>query len=160
MFHPIDTGSTSTITIFSDTISPFTSIVDLGYIEEKLKNFKDISIHPVFITIGLVDAEPVVVYELSAINNTCAYPDQTILSRTKTIWSGFIPIQSLFSSEVLLIRVCGTGEKPGIGIRHSTMAKLHGVLPNYYSFIVIHIHSTDVVDDVYRALGLSTVDYM
>lgn len=154
VFHPIDGSSTHTIIISSEAISPFTSIVDFRYIEEKLKDFKDISIHPVFITIGLVNAEPVVVYELSDANNTCAYPDQTIFSKTKDAWGSFIPIQSLFNNEVLFLRVCGTSEKPGIGVSRSTIAKIRSTTPNYCSFIVIHIYNTDIVDDVYRALGL------
>lgn len=158
VFYPLDSGSVSTIIVSSDAVSPFTSIVDLKYIEERLRDFKNVSIHPLFITVGLVNAEPVVVYEFNVANDTCAYPDQEILSKTKTVWSDFIPIQSPFNNEILILRVCGVGGKPGVGVSHSTIARLRGVSPSYYSFVVIYVYDADIVDDVYKALGLERVE--
>ncbi|MEM3989019.1 MAG: hypothetical protein QW369_03700 [Desulfurococcaceae archaeon] len=158
VFYPIDRGSAFTITVSSDAVSPFTSIVDLEYIEDRLRDFKDVSIQPVFITIGLLGAEPVVVYEFNYANDTCAYPDQAMLSNIKAMWGDFIPIQSPFNSEILFLKVCGVGGRPGIGVSHATIARLRGVSLNYYSFVVVYVYNNDVIDDVYKALGLERVE--
>ncbi|MEM1645712.1 MAG: hypothetical protein QXL96_07580 [Ignisphaera sp.] len=154
VFYPINSSSRFKIIISSDAISPFTSIVDLKYIEAKLKGFEDVYLHPVFVTVGFVGVEPVVVYEVKDVNDTCAYPDQGLLRRTEVLWDNFIPIQSIFTRETLFLRICGVGEKPGIGVNHNTIARIRGVPPNYYSFVIVEVNSMDTLSKVYEALGL------
>lgn len=155
--YPLDSDAVANIVVTSDAVSPLTSIVNLELIKEKLGNTDGIKIQPVFVTVGLVYDVPVIVYETFA-NDTCSYPDQGLLSRVSANVGDFIPIQSLFTSEVLFLKICGVGEKPGIGVSYSNVARIRGVKPGYYSFIVVSIYDVSAVKDVYRALGLNASD--
>ncbi|MEM2220877.1 MAG: hypothetical protein QXK24_03445 [Ignisphaera sp.] len=153
-FYPINSSSRFKIIISSDAVSPFTSIVDLKYIEEKLKGFENVYLQSVFVTIGFVGVEPVVIYEIKDVKDTCAYPDQELLKRTEVLWNGFIPVQSVFTQETLFLRICGVGEKPGIGVDHNTIARIRGVPSNYYSFVIVEVDDMDTLSKVYEALAL------
>lgn len=157
IIYPVDSGAVANIVVTSDAISPFTSIVNLELIKEKLKDASGIKVQPVFITVGLVYDVPVIVYEIFA-NDTCSYPDRGLLSRVGANVGDFIPIQSPFTSEILFLKICGVGEKPGIGVSYSNVARIRGVEPGYYSFVVVSVYDASAVKDVYRALGLNTSD--
>lgn len=153
IFHPISKNAVTSIIVSSDSISPFTSMVNLKDVEEKLSGFRDIKITPVFVTIGFVDLKPMVVYELSYVNNTCAYLDQELLKDVGNRWKGYIPIYSIFTQETLFLRICGVGDRPGIGVSHEVATKIRGVPQGYYSFIVVEVYNNSIVKEICRILA-------
>lgn len=154
VFYPINNSNRFTIIITSDAISPFTSIVDLKYIEDKLKGFENISIRTGFVTIGFIGLEPVVVYEIKDINDTCSYVGQELLKRIEMLLGSYIAIHSIFTKETLILKICGIGEKPGVGVSYNTIIKIRGVPPNYYSFILIEVNNASILNKIYEALAL------
>ncbi|MEM4488130.1 MAG: hypothetical protein QXK88_04950 [Desulfurococcaceae archaeon] len=160
VFYPRDAAATSTIIISSDAISPFTSLINFEYIKGKLSAVDKVEIQPIFITVGLLGGEPTVLYETPIANDTCLYPSTSVLSRVGPAVGSFLPIQSLFTGEVLILRVCGIGDKPGLGVSYSTIARLRGVKPGYYSFAVAYIYDNTALNEVYRALGLEAEQHL
>ncbi|MEM1695414.1 MAG: hypothetical protein QW764_04380 [Desulfurococcaceae archaeon] len=152
VFYPPDPNAVATIVVSSDALSPFTSIVDARSIEEKLSSFNNIKVQSILVTVGLIDNRPVVVYATDYANSTCVYASKNLLEAGSFLIGDFIAVQSPFTGEILVLRICGEGDKPGISVSYENAVKLRGVKQGYYSFIVVYVYSEDMVDKVYSAL--------
>ena len=151
-FYPLGERDVVTFIVSSNAISPFTSIVNATDVYRRLGGIQGVEVIPVFVTIGLVDDKPYVIYEVNSTVDSCAYPDRDILEYAEKKWSGYIPVYSVFTERTVFLRICGIGVKPGIGVNHDTIARIRGVPLDYYSFLVVKIHDKDKVRDVLRAL--------
>lgn len=151
VFYPA--GSDSTVIIASSrAISPLTSLVDAEELRQRLSSVYGVELHSVFVTLGIVDGRPAIVYEISGGDEGCAYPDEELAEYSRKAWNGYIPIYSVFTKQTLFLKVCGVGDSPGVGVSHNTIARIRGVSPRYYSFALIEVLDRGALEGVYRTL--------
>lgn len=151
VFYPARRG-VATIVVSSNAISPLTSLVNSEVITQKLSNISGVEVRFVFVTLGIIDGKPVVVYEVSNANDTCAYLDEELAKRAEQAWGGYVPIYSVFTKQTVFLKVCGTSSRPGVGVSHNTIAKIRGVSPEYYSYALVDVFDENALSAVYRAL--------
>jgi len=148
-------GVSEGLVITSRGFSPLTALVHYSEIESRLSNISDIVVEYYLVTPVLVNGELVILKSTNAsvnLSSNCVLVGVE-LARELGVTSGdYMLVSSVFTGEVYCLEICGYTSGYVLEAPYDLVARIRGVTPGYYSYVVVR-GSSEALSRVIEALG-------
>ncbi|MEM2354516.1 MAG: hypothetical protein QXF91_06605 [Desulfurococcaceae archaeon] len=148
-------GLGDSVVVSGAAISPFTSLVNSEELSRLLAGVKGVEVEYLFLTLAYLYDKPVVIHGVEeGVKTGCAHVGVDLVKSLHINVGEAIPVHSPFSDSTYFFEVCGLVEGPALLLNYEDAIKIRGVKPGYYTLAVIRAENREVLEEVYKALGL------